>query len=74
MLPVCKEFDKPRSVEGSRLLRVVPGRTQIGPVLDGCVSEDQGLICTEILGPTESLRVDSAWVRVTQLAGQTREL
>ena len=46
-------------------------------VKDTFVSEDQVLICIEILVPTESLVVDTAWVRenrgVAQLAHQTRE-
>ena len=31
---LARIFDKLRSVEGSRLLRVIPVRTQIGPVMD----------------------------------------
>ena len=43
--------------------------------MDAFVSKDQGLLCIEILVPTESLMVDMAWVRVsrggTQLTCQT---
>ena len=35
------------------------GEPEIGPVMDTCVSEDQGLICTVILVPTELLMVDT---------------
>ena len=45
-----KEFDKPRSVEGCRLLKVFRGKTNIGPVIDTFVSEHQGLTCTKNSG------------------------
>ena len=57
--------------------KVFPGKTQIGPVMDTFVSKDLGLICIEILVPTEALTVDAAYVRVcrgvTKIARQTRE-
>ena len=73
-----KEPYKPRSVEGWRLLKGTPGKNQIGFVMQTLVSDDQGLMCIEILVPTASVMVDAAWVRGnrggTQLARQDREL
>ena len=73
-----KEPYKPRSVEGWRLLKGTPGKNQIGFVMQTLVSDDQGLMCIEILVPTASVMVDTAWVRGnrggTQLARQDREL
>ena len=48
--PYCKESDKPRNVEGSSLLRIVLGRTQIGPVTNIFVSVDLGFTCIENSG------------------------
>ena len=42
------------------------GEPEIGPVMDTCVSEDQGLICTVILVPTALLMVDTALVRASR--------
>ena len=58
-----EEIGKPRSVEHCKLWRVIPGRTHIGPVLYTFVSKDQGSMCVEILVPTVSLMVETAWVR-----------
>ena len=51
----CKEFDRPRSIGSSTVLTVIPGSTEIGPVVDAFVSEDQGLMRDEIEIPTASL-------------------
>ena len=73
--PLSKE--KWRSIEGSKLSRIIPGKSQIGPVPDAFVSEDQGLMRIEIQVPAASLAVDTAWERVsrgvTPLARQTGE-
>ena len=47
--PYYKEFfAKPTPIEGSRIMRVILGGSNIGPVQDVFVSEDQGLKSIEI--------------------------
>ena len=54
IVPDCKEFHKPRSIGGSRLLTIIPGGSNMGPVLNAFGSEDQCLMCIEIQVPTKA--------------------
>ena len=66
----CKGFTKPRSIDGSRTVKVIPERTQIGPVLDVLVSEDQGIKCMEMIVPSPSKVASTAWIRISRGATQ----
>ena len=46
-----------------QVMRVIPGRTHIGALLHTFVLKDQGSMCVELLVPTASLMVETAWVR-----------
>ena len=56
--PYCKSFTKPRSIEGSRIMRKMPGTIKIGPVPDVFVS---GLLCIDT--ESSSSVHKTSWIR-----------
>ena len=55
---------RPRSIEGSRMIRKYPWKKQICPVPDVFVSEEQRLKCVEIKVPSPSKVSSTAWIRI----------
>ena len=59
-------------------MNIVSGGYKFGPVVDVCVSEDQGLMCIEENVPSPSQVVSPAWIRtnrgVTQWERQSSKI
>ena len=73
--PSCKDFIRPRSIEGAMMLNICPGKYEIGSVLDVFVSEDQALmrIEIEVLSPLHGTAWTGASRAVTQRARQSSD-